>query len=95
MTKTEVKEWLNHPLTKLFQEALQKECESSRQKMMDEIEGLHFNTAQDLQNRTIEYNAAIHVYKCFSDEDAANTIIELMNAHGLLEEEDDQNEATH
>jgi hypothetical protein len=63
--------------------------------MMDEIENLHFNTAQDMQNRTIEYNAAQYVYKCFSDEDATNTIIELMSAHGLLEEEEDQNEATH
>lgn len=61
--------------------------------MMGEIEGRHFATAQDLQNRTIEYNAAIHVYKCFSDEDATNTIIELMSTHGLLEEEDDQNES--
>lgn len=90
--KSEVKEWLNHPVTKAFQESLRKECDASHLKMMGEIENLHFETAQDLQNRVIEYNAAHYVYECYSNKDAADTILKMMINNGQLEEEEEPND---
>lgn len=60
--------------------------------MMAEIEAKAFMTAQDLQNRTIQYNAAHDVYNCFSDDEAAKTIIDMMTNNGLLEEEEEPDE---
>lgn len=61
--------------------------------MMGEIETINFATAQDLQNRVSEYNVARYVYECLSDEDSANTIIDLLLNHGLLEEEEEPNDS--
>lgn len=53
---------------------------------------MQFETAQDLQNRTIEYNAAHYVFACFSDEGATDTILKMMADHGQLEEEEEPND---
>jgi hypothetical protein len=86
-----VKDWLNHPTTKLFKEALKKESEKSREDMANIIDNTDMD--RDELYREVNLNKAVRfTYEQFCNENANQTIINMFDEHKLLTKEEEDND---
>ena len=86
--KSEVKEWLKHPVTQAFQEALRLECKAQKQELSDLIDREDLGADILRQEVTIS-KAARYALLQFADEKASESIIEVMTYHNQIEEDEE------
>jgi hypothetical protein len=86
--KSEVKEWLKHPVTKAFQEALRLECQAQKQDLSDFLDETELNQEAMHEKVTIS-KAGRHALLQLTDENAGETIISVMLDHNQIEEDEE------
>jgi len=86
--KSEVKEWLKHPVTKAFQEALRLECQDQKEYLADFLDKVDLDQESMFQKVMIS-KASRHALLQLTDENAGETIIEVMTYHNQIEEDEE------
>ena len=84
--KTEVKEWLKHPVTKAFQEALRLECQAQKEDLANSIDNSDLSP-EELHLSVTVSRAARYALLKLADDEASDTIISMLSDHNQLEEE--------
>jgi len=87
--KSELQDWLNNPVTKAFQKALELEAQASKEDLTDSIDGSDFDAAT--LHEVVTINKAVrHTYSQFYGQDAKGTIENMMLGYDLLEDEEEK-----
>lgn len=89
--KSELEDWLKHPVTQDFQQALEAECEKSKQDLANEIDNNDLSK-DDLFGSVLISKSVRATYQQFFGENSAETIIDMLDDHSLLVTEEDQDD---
>ena len=90
--KSELQDWLNNPVTQAFQKALELESQESREDLTNELDANNYD-AEKLHELVTISKATRFTYGQFYGESAKETITNMLQGFGLLEEEEDKDDS--